>query len=73
MLRRQKQEERLYAAIVASPAVVFRHHGLLGHRRATCHPSFVHQLENADAIESRVVVDGTCITSRGPGLLWSLR
>ena len=67
ILRRQKQEQRLYGAICASPAVVLQYHGLLEHRRATSHPSFVDQLENTDAAESRVVVDGGCITSRGPG------
>jgi 4-methyl-5(b-hydroxyethyl)-thiazole monophosphate biosynthesis len=67
MLKRQQQEGRLYAAICASPAVVFQHHGLLNQRRATCHPAHVHQLEDTSAVESRVVVDGTCITSRGPG------
>jgi len=46
---------------------VLQHHGLLEQRKATCHPSFVSHLENADSVESRVVVDGTCVTSRGPG------
>ena len=67
ILRRQNQEGRLYGAICASPAVVLQYHGLLDQRRATCHPNFAHQLENADLVESRVVLDGTCITSRGPG------
>ena len=67
ILKRQHQEGRLYAAICASPAVVLQHHGLLGRRQATCHPNFVQQLENTEAVERRVVVDGTCITSRGPG------
>jgi 4-methyl-5(b-hydroxyethyl)-thiazole monophosphate biosynthesis len=67
MLRRQQREGRLYAAICAAPVVVLQHHGLLAGRRATCHPGFVAQLENADAADSRVVVDGTCVTSRGPG------
>ena len=67
MLRLQKQEGRLYAAICASPAVVFEHHGLLDQRRATCHPSFVHLLQNREAVDSRVVVAGECVTSRGPG------
>jgi 4-methyl-5(b-hydroxyethyl)-thiazole monophosphate biosynthesis len=39
----------------------------LDRRKATCHPSFVGHLENTDSVESRVVVDGTCVTSRGPG------
>lgn len=67
MLKRQQREGRLYAAICASPVVVLQHHGLLDRRRATCHPGFVHQLKNTDAVEERVVVDGPCITSRGPG------
>lgn len=67
ILRNQKQEERLYGAICASPAVVLQHHGLLDQRRATCHPNFVGELKNTDLVESRVAVDGTCVTSRGPG------
>jgi 4-methyl-5(b-hydroxyethyl)-thiazole monophosphate biosynthesis len=67
ILSRQKQEGRLYGAICASPAVVLQHHGLLDQRRATCHPQFVGQLENSDLVASRVAVDGTCVTSRGPG------
>ena len=67
LLKRQQQEGRLYAAICASPVVVLQHHGLLGQCQATCHPAFAHQLHNTDALESRVVVDGACITSRGAG------
>lgn len=67
MLKRQQREGRLYAAICAVPVVVLQHHGLLTGRRATCHPDFVDQLEHADAADSRVVVDRTCVTSRGPG------
>lgn len=67
LLKRQREEGRLYAAICASPAVVFQYHGLLDQHRATCHPQFTHLLESAQAAESRVVVDGLCITSRAPG------
>jgi 4-methyl-5(b-hydroxyethyl)-thiazole monophosphate biosynthesis len=67
MLKRQQEEGRLYAAICASPAVVLKHHNLLGQRRATCHPGFVKHLDNPEAVEERVVVDGTCVTSRAPG------
>ncbi|NIM17226.1 MAG: DJ-1 family protein [Candidatus Aminicenantes bacterium] len=67
MLKRQREEGRLYAAICASPAVVFQPHGLLEQRRATCHPGRIEALENKEAADSRVVVDGNCITSRGPG------
>jgi 4-methyl-5(b-hydroxyethyl)-thiazole monophosphate biosynthesis len=67
MLKRQKEEGRLYAAICASPAVVFQPHGLLEQRRATCHPGRVEALKNKEAADSRVVVDGNCVTSQGPG------
>jgi len=67
LLARQKNEGRLYGAICAAPAVVLQHHDLLDGRLATCHPNFTHLLENTEAVESRVVVDETCITSRGPG------
>jgi 4-methyl-5(b-hydroxyethyl)-thiazole monophosphate biosynthesis len=67
MLKKQSKENRLFAAICASPAVVLLHHGLLGQHRATCHPNFVERLSNTEAVESRVVVDGNLVTSRGPG------
>ena len=67
ILTRQKDQGRLYGAICAAPAIVFQHHGLLDQRQATCHPNFVNYLENMDSVESRVVVDGNCVTSRGPG------
>ncbi|MHC4267196.1 MAG: DJ-1 family glyoxalase III [Planctomycetota bacterium] len=67
LLKRQQRDGKLYAAICASPAVVLKHHGLLSGRKATAYPGFAQQLENTEAINSRVVVDGNCITSRGPG------
>jgi len=67
LLKRQKKTNRLYGAICASPAVVLAHHGLLEGRRATCHPGFVDKLPSKDPASTRVVADGNCITSRGPG------
>lgn len=67
ILKRQREKEGLYGAICASPAVVLEHHGLLAGRRATCHPGFVDQLTVKDRVDSRVVADGNCLTSRGPG------
>ena len=67
ILKDQKDQGRLYGAICAAPAVVLKHHGLLDQRQATCHPNFVSNLENIDLVQARVVVDGTCVTSRGPG------
>ena len=67
LLKRQRDKAGLYGAICASPAVVLEPHGLLAGHQATCHPSFVDQLTADDRINDRVVVDGNCITSRGPG------
>lgn len=67
MLKNQKESGRLYAAICASPVVVFQHHGLLEGRKATCHPSFENELLDKSSVNAAVVVDGPCATSRGPG------
>ncbi len=67
LLKRQRAEGRLYAAICAAPAVVLYPHGLLEGRRATCHPNFAHLLSNVELMDAAVVVDGNCITSRGAG------
>jgi len=65
LLKAQAESGRLYAAICASPAVVLKTHGLLAGRKATCYPSMMSELPNAE--DARVVVDGNCITSQGPG------
>jgi 4-methyl-5(b-hydroxyethyl)-thiazole monophosphate biosynthesis len=63
----QKEEGRTWAAICASPAVVLESKGLLQGKAATCHPAFSDKLSNQSHVPSRVVVDGSLITSRGPG------
>ena len=69
MLKKQKQQGKLYAAICASPAVVLQHHGLLdGISKATCYPSLADKLGGKAQRNERVVVDGTCITAQGPGV-----
>jgi 4-methyl-5(b-hydroxyethyl)-thiazole monophosphate biosynthesis len=67
MLRRQKAEGRWVSAICASPAVVLKTHGILEHEPATCYPGMESALENKSQVDSRVVVSGHVITSRGPG------
>jgi 4-methyl-5(b-hydroxyethyl)-thiazole monophosphate biosynthesis len=67
LLTRQRDQGRYFAAICAAPAVVLEHHGLLQGIKATTHPAFVERLADASAALSPVVVDGNCITSRGPG------
>lgn len=65
MLQTQLTTGDFIAAICASPAVVFAHHGLSKGRKSTSHPGFVQFLEHA--VNERVVIDGNCITSQGPG------
>ena len=67
LLKRQQADGRMLGAICASPAVVLQHHGLLGQRRATAYPGFAERLPQGGAPGSRVVVDGSCVTSQGPG------
>jgi 4-methyl-5(b-hydroxyethyl)-thiazole monophosphate biosynthesis len=68
LLRSQAQQGKFYAAICAAPAVVLGSKGLLADKTATSHPQFYQSLIAKEVdTESRVVVDGNCITSQGPG------
>ena len=67
MLKQQNEQGRLYGAICASPAVVLLGHGLLDGKKATCHPAFADKLSDAESAKQRVIVDGNCVTSQGPG------
>ena len=67
ILLRQHAAGNLYGAICAAPAVVLEPHGLLLDHRATCHPGHVEKLSDPSAVAAPVVVDGNCVTSRGPG------
>ena len=68
LLRSQAQQGKFYAAICAAPAVVLGSKGLLADKTATSHPRFYQSLIAKEVVtESRVVVDGNCITSQGPG------
>ena len=67
LLKQQAEAGKLYAAICAAPAVVLASHGLLEGKRATGHPAY-QQMDAAHVdTQSRVLVDGNCITSQGAG------
>ncbi|KAA8523983.1 hypothetical protein F0562_010586 [Nyssa sinensis] len=67
LLRKQKETNRPYGAICASPALVLEPHGLLKGKKATAFPAMCNKLSDQSEAENRVVVDGNLITSRGPG------
>lgn len=67
LLKKQKESNRPYGAICASPALVLEPHGLLKGKKATVFPALCNKLSDASEAENRVVVDGNLITSRGPG------
>lgn len=67
LLKQQAAAGRLYAAICASPAIVFHPHGLLHGKRFTCHPNFADLVPQQGLSSDSVVVDRNLITSRGAG------
>ena len=68
LLKTQVDASALYGAICAAPAIVLGDKGLLADKTATCHPQFYQSIKAKEVdTESRVVVDGNCVTSQGPG------
>ncbi|MBU9888893.1 MAG: DJ-1/PfpI family protein [Candidatus Omnitrophica bacterium] len=67
-LKRMVEDEKLVAAICASPALVLAPLGVLDGKKATCYPGceteFSSQIVHS---AERVVRDGNMITSQGPG------
>ncbi|MGM0441790.1 MAG: DJ-1 family glyoxalase III [Elusimicrobiota bacterium] len=61
------RENKLVAAICASPAVVLAPTGVLGGKKATCYPGLEDNFPGDVILEDmKVVEDGNIITSRGP-------
>lgn len=75
LLQKMHKENKLIAAICASPAVVLNPAGILDGKKATVYPGMEKDF-GKDIIfsQDKVVIDGNVITSRGPGtaLLFSL-
>lgn len=67
LIKQTAQSGGLVAAICAAPAVVLAPHGLISGKRATCYPGFEGRFTDTIFSEERVVIDGNCVTSRGPG------
>ncbi|NAX22803.1 DJ-1 family glyoxalase III [Vibrio sp. V39_P1S14PM300] len=69
IVRQQKYDGRLVAAICAAPALVLQHHNLYPGALMTCHPSFQSHIPADKWRAKRVTIDinHNLITSQGPG------
>ena len=67
LIRTVAESGGVVAAICAAPAVVLAPNGFLDGKEATCYPGYEKAFKNVRFSESRVVVDGNTVTSRGPG------
>ncbi|MBU1077250.1 MAG: DJ-1/PfpI family protein [Spirochaetes bacterium] len=68
LLKTQNENDRIIAAICASPAIVLAPSGIASNKTITCFPAFKNDLPN-DVIykNDRVVTSDNLITSQGPG------
>ena len=68
ILKKADSENRIVAAICASPAVVLAPLSLLDGRKATCYPGLEEQFSpETQAVEEPAVSHGNLITGQGPG------
>ena len=65
-IKRHADEGKITAAICAGPWALAEA-GVLDGKTATCYPGFEDKIAVANHSETRVVIDGNIITSRGPG------
>ncbi|MCG6341098.1 DJ-1/PfpI family protein [Vibrio fluvialis] len=69
IIKQQKYDGRLVAAICASPVVVLQHHDLFPGALMTCHPNFQDRIPQDLWRNRRVTFDvnNNLLTSQGPG------
>ncbi|EKO3508214.1 DJ-1/PfpI family protein [Vibrio fluvialis] len=69
IIKQQKYDGRLVAAICASPAIVLQHHDLFPGALMTCHPNFQDRIPQDLWRNRRVTFDvnNNLLTSQGPG------
>lgn len=65
-VREFAQAGKRIGAVCAGP-LVLQAAGILGGRKVTCHPGAAARLTAAPRLSDRVVVDGSLVTSQGPG------
>jgi protein deglycase len=66
LIRELAAADKYTCAVCAAP-IALAAAGVHRGKRVTCYPGFESQLEGGTLVEDRVVVDGTLVTSRGPG------
>lgn len=66
MLKKQKEQKKMLAAMCASPAVVLASHNLVG-KGHTCYPVPAFRSVLEDPVDDLVVVRDGVTTSQGPG------
>jgi protein deglycase len=68
LIKRHHEGGKIIAAICAAPAVVLAPLGILAGKHATCFPGLERRFGlDVTVCNTRVCVDGTLITSQGPG------
>lgn len=65
-IRKQLDNQRLVAAICASPAFILGEEGLLKGKNATCYPGCEAKMKDATVMGDMVTQDGNIITGKGP-------
>ena len=66
-IKKMASDGKLVCAICASPVVVLAPLGLLNRKKFTCYPGLEEKITDGQWSDTRVIVDGNIITSRGAG------
>ncbi len=66
LLKKMNSDNKLIGAICAAP-LVLRDANLTAGKEMTCYPGFEKEIQDMQFKNSRVVKDGSFVTSRGPG------
>lgn len=66
LVRSRNEKKKMIGAICAAP-LILRDAGIISGRQLTSHPSVEKELSDGKYNQTRVVVDGNIVTSRGPG------
>ncbi|KAL0282615.1 UNVERIFIED_CONTAM: protein DJ-1B [Sesamum angustifolium] len=71
LLKKQRESNKLYGAICASPALVLEAHGLLKGKKATAFPAMCNKLSDPSEAETGLLLMATSLPAEGRELPWS--